>query len=299
MKKGLLLGNGINNRIGIKSLSVAEIQDRFIANVIVYKPLLEKSLGIYLKDDEMMNIFPNSKNIGIETLAGLVYKYIREKIGDKWCVNADIRIQDLLTCIAITTIFLNSNGKMAVKYDKTMLPNFREYDVVLTLNYYEFWDENNISIPLHGKVNLNAIGDDINLIVSRPRMEADDYRKVVEQLSEKYKVQIANLDEIVFAPSGIDKDHLICVEGLYPSNCLYPMQDLFIPKRKTLYQELQKVDQIDVLGMSPNGDEAIINLINSKQKVRIFVYNRNENDESNIWESKLTGDFEILDSKEI
>lgn len=96
---------------------------------------------------------------------------------------------------------------MAVKYDKTMLPNFREYDVVLTLNYYEFWDENNISIPLHGKVNLNAIGDDINLIVSRPRMEADDYRKVVEQLSEKYKVQIANLDEIVFAPSGIDKDH--------------------------------------------------------------------------------------------
>lgn len=69
MKKGLLLGNGINNRIGIKSLSVAKIQDRFIANVIVYKPLLEKSLGIYLKDDEMMNIFPNSKNIGIETLA--------------------------------------------------------------------------------------------------------------------------------------------------------------------------------------------------------------------------------------
>lgn len=80
MKKGLLLGNGINNRIGIKSLSVAKIQDRFIANVIVYKPLLEKSLGIYLKDDEMMNIFPNSKNIGIETLAGLVYKYIREKL---------------------------------------------------------------------------------------------------------------------------------------------------------------------------------------------------------------------------
>ena len=54
-----------------------------------------------------------------------------------------------------------------------------------------------------------------------------------------------------------------------------------------------------MLGMSPNGDEAIINLINSKQKVRIFVYNRNENDEANIWESKLTGDFEILDSKEI
>ena len=77
------------------------------------------------------------------------------------------------------------------------------------------------------------------------------------------------------------------------------MQDLFIPKRKTLYQELQKVDQIDVLGVSPNGDEAMINLINSKQKVRIFVYNRNENDEANIWESKLTGDFEILDSKEI
>ena len=240
MKKGLLLGNGINNRIGIKSLSVAKIQDRFIANVIAYKPLLEKSLGIYLRDDEMMNIFPNSKNIGIETLAGLVYKYIREKIGDKWCVNADIRIQDLLTCIAITTIFLNSNGKMAVKYDKTMLPNFREYDVVLTLNYYEFWDENNISIPLLGKVNLNAIGDDINLIVSRPRMEADDYRKVVEQLSEKYKVQIANLDEIVFAPSGIDKDHLICVEGLYQTVyilckiCLYQKEKLFTKNYKRL-----------------------------------------------------------------
>lgn len=62
MKKGLLLGNGINNRIGIKSLSVAKIQDRFIANVIVYKPLLEKSLGIYLRDDEHISKFKKYRN---------------------------------------------------------------------------------------------------------------------------------------------------------------------------------------------------------------------------------------------
>ena len=117
VKRGLLLGNGINNRIGIKSFSIDNIRDNFIENIKRYKPLFEASLDIIINEDEIIDALLNSKNKGIETLAGIVYKYAYEKIGSEWRVNDDIRLQDLLTCIAITTIFLDKNGKRKVKYD--------------------------------------------------------------------------------------------------------------------------------------------------------------------------------------
>ena len=181
MKKGLLLGNGINSRIGVDSFSVDNIWRRFIENIRKYKPVFEATFDITIYEDEIVDVLLNSSNRGIETLAGTVYKYICDKIGSKWSTNDDIRLQDLLTCIAITTIFLDENGKKKVNYKVDQLPDFSVYDMVFTLNYYEFWDYNHIAVPLHGRVDLDAIHENINVLVSSLRMSYDKYREAVEK----------------------------------------------------------------------------------------------------------------------
>lgn len=294
VKRGLLLGNGINNRIGIKSFSIDNIRDNFIENIKRYKPLFEASLDIIINEDEIIDALLNSKNKGIETLAGIVYKYAYEKIGSEWCVNDDIRLQDLLTCIAITTIFLDKNGKRKVKYDIKKLPDISTYDAVFTLNYCEFWDCKHITTPLHGRVDLNEIGDDVNMLVSSPRMDYDKYREAVEKIANDNRIQIVNLGDLIFAPSEVIKEHLICVEGLYPSDRLFPEDDLYLVEKRVLYEEITKVDELDILGMSPYGDNSLISIINTKLKVRVFIY---DNEEEREWMSKLTCPYELLDSR--
>jgi hypothetical protein len=134
------------------------------------------------------------------------------------------------------------------------------------------------------------------MLVSIPRMGYEKYKRAVEDLSKCNRVQMVDLGEVVFAPSTVDKDHLICVQGLYPSDRLYPAEDLYPLEEKMLYEELNEVDEIDVFGMSPYGDEGIINILNSKRKVRIFVYDKDASEETGKWIEKLKGDYEILDS---
>ena len=80
---------------------------------------------------------------------------------------------------------------------------------------------------------------------------------------------------------------------------LYPANDLFLYRSKELYAELGQVDELDVFGMSPYGDDDIIDKINSKNKVRVFVYKKDENEETKIWESKLICNHEIYDSSDM
>ena len=279
MKKGLLLGKGINSRIGVDSFSVDNIWRRFIENIRKYKPVFEATFDITIYEDEIVDVLLNSSNRGIETLAGTVYKYICDKIGSKWSTNDDIRLQDLLTCIAITTIFLDENGKKKVNYKVDQLPDFSVYDMVFTLNYYEFWDYNHIAVPLHGRVDLDAIHENINVLVSSLRMSYDKYREAVEKVARNNKVQIVNLSDIIFAPSAVIKEHLICVEGIYPSN-----------------EDIKNVDELDIFGMSPYGDDSLIHIINTKLKVRVFIYNKDSNHETREWMRKLTCPYELLDS---
>lgn len=299
MKKGIILGNGINNRIGIDSFFLEQIRRRFVENIRRYMPLFEASFDKCFDEAEMVDELISSTNWGIETLSGIVYEYISKQFGDKWSVNDDIRLQDLLTCIAITTIFLDRYGKRRVSYKEDKLPDFTRYDSVFTLNYYEFWDKENITKPLHGHVDLNKISEDTDMIVSIPRMRYKKYKTTVDELAKENKVQMIDLGEVIFAPSTVDKNHLICVEGLYPSNKLFPAEDLFLQNPKTLYKELEEIDEIDIFGVSPYGDDSIIDIINTRKKVRVFVYNKASSKETKDWEDKLTGNYEIFDSSMI
>lgn len=170
--------------------------------------------------------------------------------------------------------------------------------MVFTLNYYEFWDYNHIAVPLHGRVDLDAIHENINVLVSSLRMSYDKYREAVEKVARNNKVQIVNLSDIIFAPSAVIKEHLICVEGIYPSNRLFPADDLYLIliKKQKLYEDIKNVDELDIFGMSPYGDDSLIHIINTKLKVRVFIYNKDSNHETREWMRKLTCPYELLDS---
>ncbi|MBR1701596.1 MAG: hypothetical protein IJ716_06520 [Lachnospiraceae bacterium] len=161
MAKGLLLGNGINARIGIRELSIKDIGKRFYHNMEVYTPVIEKVFGVITNEEFIGYIEKKCMECGIETLAGYLYKYVRENKKNKWTDNDEYRIQDIISCICLSAIFFTNNGKIKENYDETKMFSVDKYDYVYTLNYIEFWDRQNRSVYLHGRVDISKISKNI------------------------------------------------------------------------------------------------------------------------------------------
>lgn len=126
-----------------------------------------------------------------------------------------------------------------------------------------------------------------------------EYSKSIEYIKRTNNVIVFEPNDIIFAPEGIEKNNLISVTGIFPSNKLYPADDLFLYRGKELYTELDKVNELDIFGMSPYGDQSIIDKINSKNKVRVFIHKKNINEETKVWDKKLTCTHELIDSSEM
>lgn len=300
MAKGLLIGNGINARLGIKDLYTEYIFQRFIENVSTYSIIIQKLFNVQIADDFINYLTNQCNNLGIETLADKLYKYIKASQKQSWTDNDEYRLQDVITCIGITSIFYTIDGKIGSDYDRNMLPPMSQYDYIFTLNYTEFWDMDHKCIYLHGKIDLSELSNKRKaILVSATRMHHEGYAQAVDSIKKTNSVVEVDLSDIVFSPEGINKNELTCVTSILPSGQLYPAQDLFLYNPKELYAELEQVDELDVFGMSPYGDTNIIDKINNKKKVRVFVYKKNENAETRIWESKLTCNHEIFDSSDM
>jgi hypothetical protein len=300
MAKGLLLGNGINARLDIGDLSVIGIGERFKKNVLVYSVIIKKILGVQIKEDFWKALENQGCELGIEILAGILYSYIKNGKKSAWTDNDEYRVQDIIVCICITSIFYVENGKISQVYDKSKLPIMNGYDYIFTLNYVEFWDEEDKCIHLHGRIDLTKLcNKKYTILVSNRMMNLKDYVEAVDCIQKTNSVIEFYPNDIIFAPNEVEKNKLVCVTGLHPSNKLYPADDLFFYRPKELYTELDLVDELDVFGMSPYGDESIIDKINSKNRIRVFVYNKNENKETKEWENRLSCKYELLDSNDM
>lgn len=237
---------------------------------------------------------------GIETLAGFLYEYIKRETNSKWRDNDEHRIQDVISCVCLSSIFYQENGKISGGFDKTKMPPIEKYDYIYTLNYVEFWDLDMKSIYLHGRVDFSKLDNAKNaVLVSTDRMGLKEYAMAVDNIRKLNSVIEFHPNELIFAPDGIEKKKLFCVAGIALSENLFPADDLFIYRGKELYTELDKVDELDVFGMSPYGDESIIEIINSKKRVRIYIYDKERNQETNVWDKKLKCPYELLDSLDI
>ncbi len=86
----------------------------------------------------------------IEKWAGRLYCHIRKKYNDKWTINDELRIEDVLISIAITAIFYDDSGKIIPNYSSEKVPDFKKYEKIYSLNYYEFWNRDYSINHIHG-----------------------------------------------------------------------------------------------------------------------------------------------------
>lgn len=300
MARGLLLGNGINLHLGITDLNATKIFQRFISNLHIYEWIINSLFDVRITNDFLNKLQYHYENTGIEHVAGCLYMYIKDAHKGMWSVNDENRLQDLIACICLTSIFYNKNGLICRTYDNSKILAMQEYDYIFTLNYAEFWDDKHRCIHLHGDFDLDSSGDCKNVIlVSECRMDLKEYAQAVDNIRRKCTVIEINPANIVFAPTTVKKNELLSVSGIYPSDKLFPADDLFLYMPKELYSELDVVDEIDVFGMSPYGDDMLIEKLNDKELVRVFVYNKDKSVETEEWKRKLKCKYKLLDSSEL
>lgn len=303
MAKSLLLGNGINARIGIKGLTVSEIKERFRHNMYRNSLVAENLYGITLSKDVCDDIIQSSKVDGIESLAGSLYIYIKSHINKKWTENDEIRLQDVVKCIALTSIFYDDMGKICTDYDSKKVLDISEYESIYTLNYIEFWDKNEECIYLHGEIDLDSLGDEQNILLgSRERNYYLKYKDAMDIIRKSNNVKLIDTSKIIFSPDSIPKEKLIDVIGVHLSNNLYPADDLFLRSIRELYVQLGDVEELDIFGLSPYGDDSLINVINGMKFVTVYVHNYKNNEETNVeakmWDNSLSCPHVFKDSSE-
>lgn len=301
MDKSLLLGNGINIRLGIDSLKASEIRKRFSDNLKIYKPLIEKMFDVNMNKiiEEYSNV---AEDESIEKLVTILEESIIKNHKGYFTKNDEIRLEDIIVDIGLTSIFFNVKTRINLKRQDVAL-KLADYKNIFTLNYYEFWDENHICKYLHGKFDLSMY-DNIKkkILISEKWKDIPEYKKIIDELHKENDIDILyrNNTDVILSSANKHKDKLNYVAGLYPSNDIYPSDDLLLINCKQLYKELDGIEYLDIYGMSPYGDVAIINKIKNVKNVKVYVYDKEHHDDQlKEWEKILsTTNCKISDSGE-
>ncbi len=301
MDRNLLLGNGINMHLSVRDMTMSDIAVRFRKNLIISSPFYELLFNVSFTENVCDALFTNNRKLGIESLAEIVHSYIIKKTPQKMTLNLRMRLIDAIICTAMTAIFYNENRKLGQEYDALKLPNMYLFQKIFTLNYKEFWDSDRKCIYLHGQYNDELIeeNDKPVILYSEERYRGfKKYDDVVMQLGNTYNLLPLYTRDIVFSPEFSKKSEMIKL-GQYPSENLFPADDLFLHSPAKLYEELEGINKIEIFGMSPYGDDCLLDIINGMNFVTVYVYDKNNNLETEDWENILKCPHIIRDSLEI
>ena len=302
MQKNLLLGNGINIQLSIEKINNEEIAKRFANNLDIYNPIFELLFGINVSNHKINDNISNLDYIGIERLANILYEYLEKNTKKIKSINFEIRLIDTIICLAITSIFCDCNTLLGNNYKNTDMIHINEYQNIYSPNYVEFWDVNNICTYLHGHIDLKSIKSNKKPIFfySKDRYKGlEEYRIEINKLSNRFNVIELYTGDIVFSPEFHSKRMLIAL-GKYPSNLLFPANDLPTAiKIKKLYVELEVVKNIEIFGVSPYGDNDLLDILNKMDMVTVYVYDKEKNKQTEKWNKSLTCKHIIKDSREI
>jgi hypothetical protein len=286
MDKCLLLGNGINIHFGINELYLDNIAIRFKDILVKSSPLYECLFGVSFSYSICDFLYSIAPNLGIETLSAEVYKYIYTHMTDQITLNTEYRLQNAIKTSAINAIFYSSNQSISIpSLDKKTIDALKKYQSIYTLNYTEFWDTDKLCTYLHGAYTPTTTNSNKDILLySSEQYYLANYRKVVDSLREVFNMIDLGCQEIVFSPL-IDKQEILKT-GHYPSNNLYPADDLFPYTPPKLYSDLNLIPSLDVFGMSPFGDDTLINCLANIPNLTIYVYQMNDVEVSE-WNRKL------------
>lgn len=270
MKKNLLIGNGINQCSNTDLLSADRISDRFYLS-LKQTNYLETETEIEIKSclDRWLTLKPE-KDINIEKIANNVYNYIKDNIDggkEKFLgSNNEYRLKKILTQNALNAIFIQNNKFITIDIDKIIKDEIPKYDNIYTLNYHEYWDDLDKVKYLHGKIKLVT------------RLDKD----------------LINPSECIFSIK--DEEEKSKVDAVYPSENLFPAEDLYTGGEIKLYEELNKLDHIVIFGVSPYADRELMNKIKNIKEQIIFVYDNNKA-EIEKWKENI-GESIFLNSSE-
>ena len=307
LEKSIILGNGINGRLGISQLSYERVYRRFINNLKRYSLVFLYLYSLDYSEDDVKKMFISQKNIGIEVLAGVFYRYVKNNVKKRrWTYNDEYRLQDLISGICLLSIFYDESGKSIPDKDRTdLLPCLDRFKKIYTLNYHEFWNTEKERIFLHGELDYSNLANGKNIFFYSPaRYCYEEYRKGIDEMQrDGIAIPIDSL-KYVFAPEGIKKDKLICIAGLFPHDDWHPDDDLFPFDGKNLYKELDDEKEICIFGVSPYGDESLIDKINEMNHAVIFIYgltlkSQYALNELNEWNSRIIIPHVFMDANDL
>lgn len=216
-------------------------------------------------------------------------------------VNTYMRLLDAIICCAITAIFYEQNKRLGVNDQEKNLPNMKRYDKIFTLNYVEYWDKENRCIYLHGHYESDKV-----ICNNKPLLHYsceryvgyDGYKELVQELNKKYNMCELYTRPIIFSPEFYKKTEMNSL-GAYPSERLQPATDLFSFDMPKLYSELDNINNLEIFGMSPYGDDDLIKRLNTMKKIIVYVYDKEHSEQTAIWDKVLSCPHEIKDSSEI
>ncbi len=301
MCRNLLLGNGINMHLSVSDMTMQDIAFRFRRNLIISSPFYELLFNIAFTESICDDLFVENKKLGIESLAEIVHSYVIKNTPQKITLNLRMRLIDAIICTSLTAIFYNVNRKIGEEYDALKLPDMSLFHKIFSLNYMEFWDRNDKCTYLHGRYNNEKVVENDKPIVlySEERYRGfKNYDDIVMQLGNFYNLLPIYTRDIVFSPEFSKKSELIRL-GQYPSENLFPAEDLFLHSSAKLYKELDGISQIEIFGMSPYGDDCLLEKINAMDFVTVYVYDKNNNPETEEWKKILKCPYILKDSLEI
>lgn len=272
--KSLLIGNGLNLANNNFYLNIDMVKNRFFTELKEKLILFQKAL--YLDELNYDDIYKYiiKEYIGIEQLAGHLFDYIQAKVNEKrkFNENDNYRTIELIGIIALRALFIIDNQFIEPQVTELYTSKMNKYDQIFTLNYIESWDKSNNCIYLHGNIskffqNYNGQSVTTNILIHNP--EIKDYFKD--------NPVVLDLGEIIFVPDNKKVNKLSYVgTPYYPSNTLYPADDLFLKESKDIYEDLDNAESLDIFGVSPYGDKSLINKLMKIPQITIYVHNLNE-----------------------
>ena len=336
MERNLLLGNGINAHLNVEGMKGNEIKERFIRALINSNEFFDLIFKVRFTDEICNEIFSKLSNDGIETLAKGVYDFVKNK--RVLSSNDEIRLLSTITCCGVTAIFYDKDKVLGKNFDKKRLPDFSKYKNVFSLNYAEAWDkgekckylhrrydpsaeeENGKEIlecgeeSLHQKCDFLTVeenGKEILIYDVERHVGHNGYKEVVRKLKPNFNMIGLNTWYVIFSPEfqkmeeefRNKKSRLINGQS-FPAEDRDPAEDIFPRDLEKLYDELEGVRQIEVFGMSPYGDDELIEKLNHMDFVTVYIYNfkeddKKENGEARAWDKVLTCPHRLIDSNEI
>lgn len=300
----LLLGNGINLINDNNKFSANSISKRVKLSIELAIEYFSMTVNTFYLDELKDCIDFDNYDKNIEQLFFDIYKEVIIKERFDYFIplyeRRLIEFIDTIKRVLINSIFIESGNFIEIKIPKKIVDKIYTFKNIYTMNYFEYWDKENKAVYLHGKLKYQEYNRN-DFTIDQLKYENDvDYNEAVDKdLGYHMFFPIENTDDLIMAPSTrfIDKQKLKDIDRSYKKLGPFLFKNINLNKTK-LYEELENIEEISIFGLSPFGDDILMNKLNKIPKIKIYVYNlKNNFKEVNKWKIELPH-AKLIDSSE-